>query len=127
MNNEATKCDTVIVDCEKGREMGCSTFCCRLLVRLKPHEMEQSDGQTAAKGFVDKDEEGYCIHADKETGRCGIWENRPEVCREYTCNDDFMLQVVLREGFKNIAETAKRTVTIYVPLESFLRVPGIEV
>lgn len=39
---------TILVDCEAGREMGCNTFCCRLLVPLKFHEREQrTDGQPA--------------------------------------------------------------------------------
>lgn len=107
---------TIVIDCDKGREMGCNTFCCRLMVRLKPYEMEPSDGNIAAKGFVDKDPHGFCIHAEKETGRCGIWENRPEVCREYSCNDDFLLQVVLTEGFVNIAEVAKTAAKVLIPV-----------
>ncbi len=27
--------DYASVDCAKGREMGCQTYCCRLLVRLR--------------------------------------------------------------------------------------------
>ena len=54
------------VDCEKGRQMGFQSFCCRLLVRLKPHEMKPSKNGMAAKGFVDKGEDGYCVYIDRE-------------------------------------------------------------
>ncbi|MGD8999364.1 MAG: YkgJ family cysteine cluster protein [Granulosicoccaceae bacterium] len=117
---------TVFVDCEAGRQMGCATFCCRLLVRLKPHEMGRSDGHTPAKGFVDKDESGICIHQNRETWSCDIWETRPETCREYDCNSDFLLQVVLREGFSNIADVARKAATAYIPKESYVKIPMIE-
>lgn len=115
--------ETTIIDCDAGRELGCSTFCCRLLVRLKPHEMEPSDGHTAAKGFVDKDENGYCIHIDKTTWMCGNWENRPEICREYSCNTDPLLQTVLKEGFTNIADVAKKSAAQYIPIELYKSIP----
>ena len=105
--------------------MGCSTFCCRLLVRLKPHEMVDPGDGTPAKGFVDKDlVSGMCIHLNPDNGYCNIWEKRPEVCREYTCNDDFMLQIVLREGFTNIADIAKKAITAYIPTETHIQIPS---
>lgn len=118
--------DTVFVDCEAGRRMGCATFCCRLLVRLKPHEMKKEDGETVAKGFVDKDETGICIHLNRKTWGCNIWETRPQTCREYDCNSDFLLQVVLREGFTNIADIARKSATAYIPKETYLRIPVLE-
>lgn len=114
---------TVFVDCDAGRRMGCATFCCRLLVRLKEHEMEKSEGQTAAKGFVDKNEEGLCIHLNRETWGCNIWEKRPQICREYDCNSDFLLQVVLREGFTNIADIARKAAKAYIPKETYIKIP----
>lgn len=113
------------VDCEEGRRLGCNTFCCRLLVRLKTHEMEPSDGSTAAKGFVDKDEKGYCVHINKETWMCENWDNRPEVCREYSCNDDPLLQTILKDGFTNIAEVAKCSVANPIPKEQHKFIPKL--
>jgi len=115
--------ETVFVDCEAGRRMGCDTFCCRLLVRLQPHEREQMDGQGVAKGFVDKNLEGLCIHLNRETWGCDIWDTRPQICREYDCNSDFLLQVVLREGFTNIADVAVKAAKAYIPRESYVRIP----
>jgi len=105
--------------------MGCATFCCRKLVRLEPDEMEPSDGKTPAKGFVDKDPEGYCIHFDRDSGDCTNWEKRPRVCREYECNSDFLLQVVLREGFNNIATLARSAVNTYILKENYIKIPMI--
>ena len=117
---------TRLVDCDAGRRMGCATFCCRMLVRLQPDEMEPDDGITIPKGFVDKDPEGYCIHFDRDSGICNNWEKRPKICREYECNSDFMLQVVLREGFVNIAELAKASVRIYIPKETYIYIPMLD-
>jgi len=116
--------ETVYVDCEAGRRMGCATFCCRLLVRLKPHEREEANGPgIVAKGFVDKDGEGLCVHLNRQTWACEIWEQRPEICREYDCNSDFMLQIVLREGFTNIADVAVKAAKAYIPKETYLKIP----
>jgi uncharacterized protein len=117
---------TRIVDCETGRRMGCATFCCRMLVRLQPDEMEPGDGITPPKGFVDKDPEGYCVHIDRDSGRCNKWGKRSKTCREYHCNADFLLQVVLREGFVNIAELARAAARISIPKETYQYVPMLE-
>lgn len=117
---------TRLVDCDTGRRMGCFTFCCRMLVRLQPDEMESGDGISPPKGFVDKDIDGYCVHFDRASGHCTNWDKRPKVCCEYECNSDFLLQVVLREGFTNIASLAKAASKAYIPKESYLKIPMID-
>ncbi len=114
-----------LVDCDAGQRMGCATFCCRKLVRLEPDEMKPSKGTIPAKGFVDKDSEGYCIYFDRHNGRCRNWKNRPKVCREYECNSDFLLQIVLRKGFSNIVNLAKAAVNAYIPKENYIKIPAI--
>src|SRR2546421_6276826 len=32
--------------------------------------------------MIRHDADGYCHHVERETKRCGIYENRPVVCRE---------------------------------------------
>lgn len=114
---------TRLVDCDTGRCMGCATFCCRMLVRLQLDEIKPGDGTSPPKSFVDKDTDGYCIHFDRESNHCNNWEERPKVCREYECNSDFLLQVVLREGFSNIANLAKAASKAYIPKESYIKIP----
>lgn len=118
---------TRLIDCDAGRRLGCQSFCCRMLVRLKPHEMQPTKDGSPAKGFVDKDEQGYCIHFDKQTSLCQNWDKRPEVCREYECNSDFLLQVALRDNFKNIVELAQKAARAYIPEGTYKYVPEIEV
>lgn len=117
--------NTVFVDCEAGRKLGCQTFCCRLLVKLKPHEMKERADGLPAKGYIDKNAEGLCINMDADSGLCKIWEKRPEACREYSCNDDFKLQVVLREGYTGIVDLARKATTAYIPKETYIKVPLI--
>lgn len=112
------------VDCEAGRRLGCRTFCCHLLVRLDPEERRPGvDG--SVKGFVDKDENGRCVHMDVETYRCAIWKQRPRVCREYDCNGDLLLQVVVRQGFTSIARLVQEAAHCYIPKDIFISVPLI--
>lgn len=113
------------IDCDAGRALGCQTFCCRLLVRLDPDEREPGENGLPPKGFVDKDlADGFCIHLDRVTHRCGIWAKRPRICREYHCNDDEMLQAALRLGaIRNIVELAQAAVRLTLPKERYVRVP----
>ena len=96
--------DDVVVDCEKGREMGCATYCCRLLVRLDPDERETGPDGTEKKFIEKRESDGLCVHCDPETHRCDRWETRPRACREYNCNEDPLLQVVLRDGFTSLTD-----------------------
>ncbi len=101
--HRGTSADNVVLDCERGREMGCESFCCRLIVRLAPGERDPGAPDDERKRCVDKDPgTGRCIHQDPRTGWCTIWERRPAVCRAYDCNDDPRLQVVLKNGFRSL-------------------------
>lgn len=111
------------VDCDQGRLLGCKTYCCRLLVRLQPDEMEPSVNGLPPKGFVDKTVDGYCVHFDRDSCLCAIWNMRPRTCREYDCNKDFMLQVALRNKFRTIVDLARAAATTSIPQDQYLKVP----
>jgi len=97
-----------LVDCEVGRQLGCATFCCRLIVRLSESERHSGRYGPAQKNCLDKSlDDGLCVHLDRDTHRCGIWETRPSICREYTCNGDPMLEAAIRHGVKNIVQLSK--------------------
>lgn len=114
------------VDCEAGRQLGCNTFCCRLLVRYDADERPPAPPGQTAKGCVDKAADGLCVHLDRSTYRCAIWERRPRVCREYTCNTDALLQVALRVGVTNIVQLARDAVAMNIPCDQWLSVPDCE-
>ncbi len=113
-----------LIDCEAGRRLGCRTFCCRLLVRLDEGEREPGTNGLPAKGFVDKGPDGLCIHLDRDTHCCGIWEKRPRICREYDCNHDYLLQAAIRLGVKNIAQLSRDSLGLHLSPEECIRIPG---
>ncbi len=115
--------DDSIIDCEAGRRLGCSTFCCRLLVRLYEDERVPTTDGSTPKGFVDKAPDGLCIHLDRDTHRCSIWETRPRICREYDCNYDHLLQAAIRFGVKNIAQLSRDSLSLRIPPEECIKVP----
>ena len=115
--------DYANVNCAVGRKMGCQIFCCRLLVRLDPDE-RMAGGNTSGS-FVEKNADGYCMNLDREICLCRIWEERPRVCRGYDCNSDFLLQVAVRNKFRNIAELARIAATAYIPKETYIQIPPV--
>jgi Fe-S-cluster containining protein len=116
------------IDCDAGRKLGCKSFCCRLLVRLEENERHEVDPVTnRLKGFVDKKENGKCTYQDDETGLCNNWENRPNICRQYDCNFDNLLQVVIRSGGESIADWMKDSVKTPIEKKNYIYVPEIEV
>ena len=116
----SSQCD---VDCDAGRKLGCQTFCCRMVVRLDPSERVPSTDGLPEKSCIDKTDDGYCIHFDRETNYCAIWQNRPRVCREYDCNADIMLQAALRTRFRNIVELAKAAYQLSQSKARIKRIP----
>lgn len=63
-----------MIDCDAERSMGCATY------------------------------SGMCVHLDPDNHRCTIWNERPRACRDFDCNQDYRLQIVLRH--KNLIELA---------------------
>lgn len=93
----------IVLNCDQGRAMGCASFCCSLIVRLDDDERDPTMPENSLKHCVDKDPEtGRCIHQNLSNGLCRIWERRPRICREYDCNKDDCLQLVLRDGFRSL-------------------------
>ena len=111
------------VDCLKGREIGCQTYCCCLLVRLEPTERIEREDGSLPSSFVDKAEDGYCIHFNRASKLCSVWHNRPKVCREFSCNSDELLQVALRAPFTSLVDLVKKAQQMFIPKETHIRIP----
>ena len=43
---------------------------------------------------------GYCVHQDRESYRCTVWEQRPVPCRGFDCEDNKKWQVWADYGEK---------------------------
>lgn len=111
------------LNCDAGRLMGCRTYCCRLLVRLTEEEAQRLYPDRPTARFLEKADDGLCIYLDKETCRCGIWDKRPEICRSFDCDTDFLLQVAVKEQFGSIVELTAKARSIYLPNHLWVKVP----
>lgn len=75
------------VSCEK-----CDAVCCRLTVVVMPdddvpgHLVERSDMglEVMARG-----EDGWCIALDHNRMCCGIYEQRPAICRKFAMGSEY--------------------------------------
>jgi hypothetical protein len=83
----------------------CKSRCCTLAVYCSAQDLDEHIVQWdyARPYRIRKREDGYCVHSEPETGRCGVYEKRPAVCRSYDCRNDKRIWVdfekrILREG-----------------------------
>lgn len=68
----------------------CKAICCRLHFALSAEEVEsnQVKWDLGQPYYIRQDSTGCCVHKDKNTNTCGIYENRPVICRAYSCATD---------------------------------------
>lgn len=80
---------TVTVDCS-ARYPICKAACCKLDFALTVAELESGavKWDLGRPYFIRHERDGYCTHAGREDHRCGIYENRPGICRAYSCAND---------------------------------------
>lgn len=76
------------VDCA-ARMHVCKAVCCRLSFPLSAPEVEGGEikWELGKPYFARKDATGRCVHLDEESC-CNIYQNRPQVCRGYSCEKD---------------------------------------
>jgi Fe-S-cluster containining protein len=81
--------DDVQIDCESRRQL-CKMACCKLSFALSRQDIEESivKWDFGHPYMIAKKEDGYCVHIDKTTCKCRIWENRPVPCRGFDCRND---------------------------------------
>lgn len=107
--------------CDRGRDVGCRTFCCRLLVRLTPEEKEQLyPGEQRIS--MDKSPDGYCEKLDRTSWKCTIWEERPQACRAFDCREDERIQMVIKEQTVNIVTIAQMIQKQPLPPEEWIAI-----
>lgn len=77
------------VDCATRMHV-CHAVCCKLNFALTPAEVESGTTKWDL-GFpymIRHESNGYCTHNDTTTSGCGIYADRPGVCRRYSCAGD---------------------------------------
>jgi len=81
---------TVILDCDS-RYKQCGGACCRLYdVFLTNDEVRSGKYRwdLAVPYRLERQADGSCTYLDLETLKCTIWDDRPHVCRGYSCVPD---------------------------------------
>jgi hypothetical protein len=80
----------VEMDCD-ARLHACSAACC-VLFKVTLTEAEVRKGalawDLATPYTLPRGPDGRCAHLDVATLRCTVWNDRPYVCRGYTCHGD---------------------------------------
>jgi Fe-S-cluster containining protein len=115
---------TVEVDCA-ARMHVCHAVCCKLDFALSAEEIERGVIRwDLGQPYVIRHEaDGYCTHCDRASGACGVYSERPQVCRGYSCAGDARIwkdfdNMVLNEEWldENLVEHGPRLMaTAMVP------------
>jgi Fe-S-cluster containining protein len=81
--------ETVQIDCASRYEL-CRGACCRLRFALSEQDIHEGAvrWELAAPYLNRQRADGMCVHNDPGTYRCGVYEQRPGVCRRYDCRQD---------------------------------------
>jgi len=68
----------------------CHAVCCKLRFALTAQEVESGAirWDLGNPYFIRSEDDAYCTHQDRATHGCGIYEQRPGVCRSYSCAND---------------------------------------
>jgi Fe-S-cluster containining protein len=78
------------VDCA-ARMHVCHAVCCKLHFALSAGEIEggKVKWDLGQPYHIRQEADGTCTHNDLATGNCGVYADRPSICRTYSCaNDD---------------------------------------
>ena len=76
------------VDCEARLHI-CKAICCKLNFPLSQVEVEEGiiKWELGRPYYIRHSSDGFCCHRGV-TGQCTVYNNRPKVCRSYSCQND---------------------------------------
>jgi Fe-S-cluster containining protein len=68
----------------------CRGRCCTLHFPLSKQDLNERivKWQYTRPYLIRQREDGYCVHSDRATKGCTVYENRPAICRTYDCRHD---------------------------------------
>src|SRR5215831_3052068 len=80
---------TVEIDCQARMPL-CRGACCRLSFALTVQDLEEGavKWELGRPYMIRRGADGYCHHLKRESKQCGVYEQRPVVCRAYDCRKD---------------------------------------
>jgi Fe-S-cluster containining protein len=79
----------VPVDCSQRLPI-CGAVCCKLDFALTLDEVEAglTKWDLGRPYFIRHGPDGSCVHLDRATKGCGVYDTRPGTCRGYSCAED---------------------------------------
>ncbi len=79
----------VIVNCAERMPI-CNSICCKLDFPLSAEEIESGAirWDLGRPYHIRHNSQGYCTHRDAGSGFCGVYDQRPAICRGYSCATD---------------------------------------
>lgn len=89
---DANENDDIIgepVNCEERLHI-CKAVCCKLNFALSKEEIENGKVKwdLGVPYQIRQAKDGYCTHNNKSNCHCTVYEDRPRVCKKYTCAKD---------------------------------------
>lgn len=77
------------VDCE-GRLAVCKAVCCKLPFALSRQDVEEGiiRWEFGRPYLIAHEDDGYCIHMDRNTYKCTVREQRTVPCKGFDCKDN---------------------------------------
>lgn len=68
----------------------CQARCCKLSFPLSTQDLDEGviRWDLGRPYLIRHDDDGHCTHLDRTTRGCGVYHQRPAVCRRYDCRDD---------------------------------------
>jgi Uncharacterised protein family (UPF0153). len=89
IDNESNDQPEVPVNCAERMHI-CKAVCCKLQFTLSIHEIESGNikWDLGKPYFIRHEKTGYCSHLHAAKKCCTIYENRPQVCKKYSCAHD---------------------------------------
>jgi Fe-S-cluster containining protein len=77
------------IDCEALIPL-CKGRCCKLHFALSFQDLDENvvKWEYSRPYQIRRKEDGYCVHNDEVTRGCGVYHNRPAICRTYDCRKD---------------------------------------
>ena len=68
----------------------CKGACCKLTFSLSQSEVNEKivRWDLGNPYMIARDSDGYCVHVNKKTFKCEVYDKRPKVCRAYDCRND---------------------------------------
>jgi len=81
--------DFVPVNCDERMHI-CKGVCCKLNFALSVDEIESGKPKwdLGQPYYIRQKSTGYCTHLDENKQCCSIYNDRPKVCRKYSCAKD---------------------------------------